>query len=562
MSCSYKCANIDDKDTCLCPKGQNVSSDLSTCIDCLDGYYGDNCKEMCPCNKNNTKNCEKINGVCECLQGWKGSNCEIDVDECLENASLCLTKPRSHCVNIGGTYKCDCDTGYIQTTGLSGEQCTECGTGLYGEGCTKPCQCVSENTEHCSNVDGACTCKQGWRGDHCQIDIDECVLAPNLCEMTPHTHCLNTDGSFQCVCNTGYKNYSLVCQECGAGLYGEQCSKTCDCVHNNTEQCNNVDGSCKCKQGWRGDHCQILIDACKDNPNLCSEIPNSHCENSDATYTCVCDEGYIQMDGTLCKAQEKYEEIFSKLVFDFDASNLNLSSTFTADYIHLKSNLEVELTTTLRHQISEIVSIEVIAISIGSLHVDFKTVMKSNGQKHNEVQLTKALVDLMKKNQTLMIDNKPATISIVIYANDQYDKNEKFCDIRKKLEPCLATEFCVEHNQIAICKLIEEEKNLENLIVGLSVSLPLFVLLTIAVGVIVWFCTRRATTQHQKTEEVIELDTMHGLEKSTSVQNAYDSISNDDYNVRRLPRVRNDLTPRHGANLKTSAEYLRASSGR
>lgn len=45
--------------------------------------------------------------------------------------------------------------------------------------------------------------------------------------------------------------------------------------------------------------------------------------------------------------------------------------------------------------------------------------MKANGQLHNELQLTKVLVDLMKKNQTLMIDDKPAAIFVVIVANDK-----------------------------------------------------------------------------------------------------------------------------------------------
>lgn len=33
-------------------------------------------------------------------------------------------------------------------------------------------------------------------------DVDECTNEPNLC--SPHGKCLNTEGSYQCVCDSGF----------------------------------------------------------------------------------------------------------------------------------------------------------------------------------------------------------------------------------------------------------------------------------------------------------------------------------------------------------------------
>ena len=43
-------------------------------------------------------------------------------------------------------------------------------------------------------------CKEGWRGDHCNDNIDECLMEP--CE-GPNESCVDTPGSYQCVCRDG-----------------------------------------------------------------------------------------------------------------------------------------------------------------------------------------------------------------------------------------------------------------------------------------------------------------------------------------------------------------------
>lgn len=83
---------------------------------------------------------------------------------------------------------------------------TVCATGNFGKDCSSICTCVTQNTVNCSNVDGACTCKSGWRGKNCSEDVDECTQTPSLC--VANSTCSNSPGSYRCVCNPGYKTLS------------------------------------------------------------------------------------------------------------------------------------------------------------------------------------------------------------------------------------------------------------------------------------------------------------------------------------------------------------------
>ncbi|NP_001104187.1 uncharacterized protein LOC100126603 precursor [Xenopus laevis] len=62
--------------------------------------------------------------------------------------------------------------------------------------CRLPCQnggtCVGSNK---------CECPAGWRGIHCQTDVDECSDRTHQCSQL----CINSAGSFQCECLEGYR---------------------------------------------------------------------------------------------------------------------------------------------------------------------------------------------------------------------------------------------------------------------------------------------------------------------------------------------------------------------
>lgn len=75
------------------------------------------------------------------------------------------------------------------------------------------------------------------------MEINECDLMPSMCK---HGQCMNTPGSFECMCNRGY-------------IYDEdshQCIDDNECLKNPCEgnaQCINLPGSfeCKCPEGYK-----------------------------------------------------------------------------------------------------------------------------------------------------------------------------------------------------------------------------------------------------------------------------------------------------------------------
>lgn len=136
--------------------------------------------------------------------------------------------------------------------------------------------------------DGTCTASTA----SCQ-DIDECQQNPNLC---PNGTCVNTPGSFHCVCDTGFE---LNAQ--GACVNIDECARGLDnCDPNAT--CTDTEGSftCTCNPGFHGNGVTCSdIDYCADPArNNCDE--NATCTNVPAGFTCTCDTGY-QGDGVSCE---------------------------------------------------------------------------------------------------------------------------------------------------------------------------------------------------------------------------------------------------------------------
>lgn len=82
--------------------------------------------------------------------------------------------------------------------------------------------------------------------------------------------------------------------DCDSGKYGLNCESNCSCNAQNTQSCNNVDGSCTCKTGWKGATCTDNIDECL-NSSICPL--NSNCTDSPGSYSCDCIAGYSLAGG-------------------------------------------------------------------------------------------------------------------------------------------------------------------------------------------------------------------------------------------------------------------------
>ncbi|CAD5122787.1 DgyrCDS11193 [Dimorphilus gyrociliatus] len=201
-------------------------------------------------------------------------------------------------------------------------------------GCNPPNMCSPSPCVYgkCSDnfYQYSCSCENGWEGQNCSKDKNECNS--NICENG--ATCLNLPGNFQCTCSPGYtgkrcENDIDYCElyknntnekaclnngTCTDLLLGFNC--TCPnenvtghrCQYSPKSDCNTVDicrnGStctstltdffqwkCECANGFEGRHCDQEIDYCLKYNNPCK---NGTCENDKTTfnYTCNCFPGF------------------------------------------------------------------------------------------------------------------------------------------------------------------------------------------------------------------------------------------------------------------------------
>ncbi|XP_068132441.1 protein disulfide isomerase CRELD2 [Hyperolius riggenbachi] len=156
------------------------------CLECADGYYSTErndthsvcsaCSEACKtCHGATNKDCK------ECKHGWiqEDGSC-VDHDECSAEESPC--KEGQYCVNTEGSYLCrKCDGSCSGCTGEGPEKCVECSAGYVLE-------------------DIKCT------------DVNECEGSEQVC-VRENEDCVNTAGSYTCVCAEGFEEKDGQCVE-------------------------------------------------------------------------------------------------------------------------------------------------------------------------------------------------------------------------------------------------------------------------------------------------------------------------------------------------------------
>jgi len=237
---------------------------------CNDGFKGTNCEininecQSGPCRSGGT--CvDGINSFsCRCVPGWQGTLCEININEC--QSGPCQNG--GTCVDGINSFSCRCVPGW------QGTKCeidiNECQSG--------PCQ----NGGNC--VDGinsySCHCVPGWQGTKCEININECRSGP--CQNGGA--CVDGINSFSCHCAPGWQGTKceIDINECRSG----PCQNGGTCV----DGINSF--SCRCAPGWQGTKCEIDIDECEGQS--CSE--NGQCEDGINDYKCICNVGFTGKD--------------------------------------------------------------------------------------------------------------------------------------------------------------------------------------------------------------------------------------------------------------------------
>ncbi|XP_030629828.1 protein kinase C-binding protein NELL2a isoform X2 [Chanos chanos] len=316
---SSKLALAEEKmnglDSCYCERTCNVKGTIYR----QDQHWTDGCRN-CTCT-NGTVQCETIS--CpppECPDGTAptyvdGACCKECQSICLFNGREVLEKEKRAVHDSSGRcilFECRDQTMHRElSSGCPELNCPESEQITLSDRCCKVCRghdfCAEGNscTEHsdCVNLEAGsvCSCKDGFRplrddNAYCE-DIDECAEGKHYCR--ENTMCVNTPGSFMCICHTGYiriDDYSCTeHDECVSGLHS--CDENALCF-------NTVGGhSCSCKPGYTGNGtiCRALCEGLCQNGGTCASPNTCICPQGFTGKTCEtdineCSEGFVECD--------------------------------------------------------------------------------------------------------------------------------------------------------------------------------------------------------------------------------------------------------------------------
>uniref|UniRef100_A0A671TUS3 Latent-transforming growth factor beta-binding protein 4 n=1 Tax=Sparus aurata TaxID=8175 RepID=A0A671TUS3_SPAAU len=142
----------------------------------------------------------------------------------------------------------------------------------------------------CVNTMGSyrCVCPPGYRSNSQQTscqDVDECQQNP-----CSNGRCDNTPGSYRCVCRLGYRLSGNTCTDV------DECAEPSQCPG---QMCVNSVGSYRCmscRPGYTLTNRQCTdVDECLQ----ASQCPGQQCVNTVGSYRCVsCQPGYSSQDGS------------------------------------------------------------------------------------------------------------------------------------------------------------------------------------------------------------------------------------------------------------------------
>ncbi|KAM0736234.1 Protein kinase C-binding protein NELL1 [Formica fusca] len=274
---SFTCQRFDTDVKCPplpCPPSEQISVAEECCKFCPGVDY---CAKGHKCHANASCLNLQTTYACHCDIGFQGDglNCH-DVDECKQQGGLdghhCNANTR--CVNVIGSYTCECLPGYHRVDKFNCAELDECTTGHHqcdehatcvntagsyycickdgytGDGytCKPVCNQTCQNGGECV-APGRCSCRRGYIGNSCELDLDECASDLHRCHQS--STCFNMPGWYYCRCKSGYRS----------------------ALHDSTQ----------------GTQC-LDIDECNDltieRRHTCH--PTAKCINTEGSYECVC----------------------------------------------------------------------------------------------------------------------------------------------------------------------------------------------------------------------------------------------------------------------------------
>ncbi|XP_029440066.1 CD97 antigen-like isoform X3 [Rhinatrema bivittatum] len=248
----------------------------------------------------------------------KSGNMTSGLDETFQCDDKEPCPPDSQCHHVGKRYYCSCSPGFNTFSGNVNftdirEVCEDINE------CLVPHQVDCGPYAECKNTDGSyhCICLQGYqtkskaeqfknKNETSCEDVDECKEHDAaVCDL--NASCLNTPGSFACLCDEGFQ---LRSRTGNLQIAGEvHCEDVDECKRSPTTcqpfgTCVNTPGDyiCKCLPGF--------VKSNQDPRRLCRDInectsgpvsglvcgPHGSCENTPGAYTCACHPGYLSSE--------------------------------------------------------------------------------------------------------------------------------------------------------------------------------------------------------------------------------------------------------------------------
>ncbi|KAL7980060.1 hypothetical protein Chor_001328 [Crotalus horridus] len=284
----FTCTDIDEcsENVNLCENGQCLNAPGGYRCECDMGFLpsidGRACEDINECSLSNIcvfGTCQNLPGFfrCQCETGYEldrsGGNC-TDINECAD-PTTCIS---GTCHNTAGGYTCECPPDFelnptrvgcvdtrsgvcyleIKPRGDNGDTACSNDIGIdvskascccsLGKAWGTPCeQCPAVNSTEYKQL---CPGGEGFRPNPITVileDIDECQELPGLCQ---GGKCINSFGSFQCQCPSGYQ------------------------LNEETRVCDDVN------------ECDIA--------GICG--PGT-CYNTIGNFTCICPPDYLQVNG-------------------------------------------------------------------------------------------------------------------------------------------------------------------------------------------------------------------------------------------------------------------------
>jgi len=274
----------------------------------------DNCLPVNPCRNGGTCADTGANSFsCACPQGevddadpatanawahWVGDRCETNVNECVSGMHNCDTTSSAKCIDTLGSFDCECRSGFLGDGHDPSSNSIEWGSSsVTYTGCTDVDDCAAglcQNSAACEEKEAGsgsfiCRCTDGYTGEYCQEDVDECAIVGFDDGCHSEAKCRNTFGAYVCDCKDGF-----------AGT-GQQCGDADDCASNpcyNSGVCTDTGTKlfeCACPVGWGSQRCDSDWNECTLGIHDCDD--DATCSNTQGGYECACDTGFSG-DGT------------------------------------------------------------------------------------------------------------------------------------------------------------------------------------------------------------------------------------------------------------------------